>query len=603
MRDDHDKVSISTSPKKKKRKEIGDQCGADDLSGGALTGREQQLKGEQELVGPSSQVVDPVGGGQGLAGGGQGLVEILAQMRDQAVGGLTGEGVQGLAGRGQEQVETLAQMRGPAAGGLTGEGGQDLAGVRQFQAETLAQMGGPAAVSLTGGDGQGQAGYLSQIPGPAAEGLRGDIGLSDGGQGLAEDQEMFLADESRWENMGAAIHTSTEKQEETPEKEFNSGKKENISKIDDTPQECKGNERKKNVLVEVSDLKGINLKETFEKEGLKQENFGICRVTSDGRCGAHCIALHVYNDEAKEKEVMKELNAYIVEEWNTYKNHFSFPCSHPIGIGRENVIFESEKDLKLFLETKPDAVHLWVDHPWLQAAAALYQTKIHILTTGVEIPRWTIVQPKAPKLNPDKVTKSGDMYLLHANNLHFDLLIVKNKPTEEAPITLEEQKCIEKDLRKMEEEKGNNEIHMLRLELADSKKQIKDLQDLVIKLLPQENQVQNHEQRSSINELPKSNICSDCGKHFNTFLNLEAHVTKDHCRNEIFNCTTCNKTYSTKENLWIHISEEHTKKFNCDSCEETFTNERALTTHDLTKHTTDYNCEECDYQNIYLNHH
>ena len=80
-----------------------------------MTGREQQLKGEQELVGPSSQVVDPVGGGQGLAGGGQGLVEIPAQMRDQAVGGLTGglkgnltggltgEGVQGLAGRGRSR--------------------------------------------------------------------------------------------------------------------------------------------------------------------------------------------------------------------------------------------------------------------------------------------------------------------------------------------------------------------------------------------------------------------------------------------------------------------------------------------------------------------
>ena len=41
------------------------------------------------------------------------------------------------------------------------------------------------------------------------------------------------------------------------------------------------------------------LKESFEKEGFRHKHYNICRSTPDGRCWAHCIAMHVHNNEKR----------------------------------------------------------------------------------------------------------------------------------------------------------------------------------------------------------------------------------------------------------------------------------------------------------------
>ena len=70
---------------------------------------------------------------------------------------------------------------------------------------------------------------------------------------------------------------------------------------------------------------------------------------------------------------------------------------------------------------------MWMDHQWLQAAANYYNININILTTGLETKRWTKLQP-APKPNASKASTTiygSEMYLLHANDSNFDLLVPK----------------------------------------------------------------------------------------------------------------------------------------------------------------------------------
>ena len=324
------------------------------------------------------------------------------------------------------------------------------------------------------------------------------------------------------------------------------------------------------------------------------ENYCICKAKSDGRCGAHCISMHIYNDETKEKQVMTELNSHIINHWNSNKESFSFPFNHPIGIGRDNMQFNDESSLKDFIQNNPDAVNLWVDHQWLQAAASLYNTKIHILTTGVQVPRWTTLDPNPKEQNSDNMKKSTNMYLLHSDNVHFDLLIPKK--TKENYVSSYK----DKDQESLPENKEieTKELVSLRFELAESKKEVAALKGLVKQLLPDASFEKTVFKPTEDNEkvIVENNICPECGKHFAKFINLEAHMRQDHNNTKTLSCTICRKQYSTKENLGNHINAEHKKKFDCDSCEKSFSSEEELQSHDKNDHTSQFNCEQCDYQ-------
>ena len=401
---------------------------------------------------------------------------------------------------------------GASAKVVTGQGPGQSGQVGALSQVVVADQG---AVQL------GQSGAHTQVPeqleqaGASSQTLKEQapiqLGQLETGQApaLGEHEEMFLADESRWENM---------KEEIPPE---------NIV-----------------VEIEVSDFGDLDLNKMFIEKGQIQENFNVCRARADGRCGAHCISIHIYNCENREKEVMKNLNKHIIEHWELNKNSFSFPYKHQIGIGRE-AIFENEKDLKEFIQHNPEASSFWVDHQWLQAAASLYQMTIHVLTTGINAPRWNTLKPD-PRMTlpkPNTIKRIDDMYLLHSNDSHFDLLVPKQ---------LNNSKNIEKG------EAVVREVENLRNELAKSKEEIKSLKELLHNVLPGD-----------------------------AFSSIEQ---------DTFSCTTCEKKYSTRENLWAHISEEHTKKYDCDSCDESFPNEQGLKNHDTENHNKNYDCEQCDYQ-------
>ena len=345
------------------------------------------------------------------------------------------------------------------------------------------------------------------------------------------------------------------------------------------------------------DKGSVNLRESVKATGIWQEQFNVCRALSDGRCGAHCIALHIYNDQNREKEVMNKLNKHMLENWEHFKYHFSFPYSHSIGIGNTDKVFQNETHLKNFIQIDQNALNMWMDHPWLQAAANIYNINIQILTTGIEIPRWTKLQPTLQLKGVTINQNIKDIYLLHANDSHFDLLVPKEN-SKSLVLTEEEQEWIENQINLVERESRPSEIEVLISELAESKKEIKELKVLVKEYASQAKlnhvNVKKHDKQHEVTI--EKNICGECGQAFSSFTNLELHVSHEHQRNKSFDCTTCQKKYSTKENLWSHISDEHKKMFNCDSCEETFHSEKALNNHSYSDHNIEYNCDQCHHQ-------
>ena len=226
---------------------------------------------------------------------------------------------------------------------------------------------------------------------------------------------------------------------------------------------------------------------------------------------------------------MYDLNQHIVENWEHFKSHFSFPYSHSIGLGNKDKIFQTETDLKNFIQNDLKALDMWMDHQWLQAASNLYNINIQILTTGIETPRWTKLQPTLQMKKPTINRKIGDIYLLHANNTHFDLLVPKEKH-ESLVLTEEEQAWMEKQINLIEGESMPTEMEVLRYELEEFKKQIKVLQEIVKDYASKAKQI--HVPESKIDSQPEiffeNYVCGECGKSCKCFNTLEAHVRHEH---------------------------------------------------------------------------
>ena len=244
----------------------------------------------------------------------------------------------------------------------------------------------------------------------------------------------------------------------------------------------------------------------------------------------------------KEKKVMEELYFHMIENWETFKNHYYYPHKHPIGINTGDKTFKNETELKKFIQSDHDAVNMWMDHQWLQSASNIYNTNIHILTNGVETPRWTKLQPSSKISKSPNQTVQDNIYLLHADNSHFHMLVPKINP-DTLVLTDEEQNWMEDKMNLTEIEPS--EIDILRPELAESKKEIMILQNKVLELVSKEKLDPSSIKVQTTKETSENNICDDCGKNFAKFINLEAHVRQEHKIGQTLNCTSCKNIYSS----------------------------------------------------------
>ena len=161
----------------------------------------------------------------------------------------------------------------------------------------------------------------------------------------------------------------------------------------------------------------------------------ICRTRGDGACGAHCVASNFYHDETLGHYVRRNVNDHIVDFWPFYEPFVKFP---------------------------------WMDHHDLQAVSNMYQVPVHILTTGVGM-----VEPKArwTHLEPDirlesfrsKLGELPELWILHSDNIHFDLLIRKDsKLAKEGSINQRQSKNEDSDnipIDREEEEESDSSLN------------------------------------------------------------------------------------------------------------------------------------------------
>ena len=103
-----------------------------------------------------------------------------------------------------------------------------------------------------------------------------------------------------------------------------------------------------------------------------------------------------------------------------------------VSVGLRAEPFPDEESFLKFLKTNNESGLMWMDHQGLQVVANMYQISVHILTTGVlgmkePRARWTHIVPD-DRLSSFSTIHKGlpDMWLMHVDETHFDLLIRKD---------------------------------------------------------------------------------------------------------------------------------------------------------------------------------
>ena len=205
----------------------------------------------------------------------------------------------------------------------------------------------------------------------------------------------------------------------------------------DSQKKRKNKKRKSNENANDSEDLKPNLKEVDKKftsvmreAGLNIDEYCVFSAAPDGACGSTCTAIHCHMDKKLGRYVRRNINGYLIEFWPFFKSYFTFPLD--VTVGLTNKIFENESTFLDFLKNDSQSGLMWMDHFGLQIVSNMYQISVHILTTGLvglEEPgaRWTHIEPDKRLSSFSKVHKGlPDMWLLHVNETHFDLLVRKD---------------------------------------------------------------------------------------------------------------------------------------------------------------------------------
>ena len=300
------------------------------------------------------------------------------------------------------------------------------------------------------------------------------------------------------------------------------------------------------------------------------------KIPGNGACGMGSFAKHTLDDASLGPEIGEILNKDIADNYWYYKQPIEFPYARPVG-GSDPVRFEENEEGKLldFLRNHPRNGFVWRGFMDMQALSNKYGMPIKIIS----ISNFNDPNPKVERMESDGdfevKEKIEEMSLLNTGRVHFDLIRKKKKsikvltpapqecPPEEVPtlsllgspsekvlesnknnvnVDFIKDKMKETDQTKSEQP-GHTEIINLKVELAESKEEIRALKEQVCKLIPGEEPdkmtLKTTKSTLEIQDNVKNNTCSDCGKYFAKFISLEVHVRQEHHEFKKFECKTC----------------------------------------------------------------
>ena len=206
-----------------------------------------------------------------------------------------------------------------------------------------------------------------------------------------------------------------------------------------------------------------NIYETkFSEVGLDISEYVLCVVKGDGACGSSCAALHFHSDQKLGPYVRRNINQHIADFFRFYEKFIEFPLSQRAG--SEELPFKNKEEYLDFLQNDPRSAWLWMEHYDLQALSNIYQVSVHILTTGVKgikapSARWTHISPD--QRLKDFSTDRGevpDLWLMHQDENHFDLIAPKNSIIVEEQYQEKERNTENNEYERDEETEKKNEI-------------------------------------------------------------------------------------------------------------------------------------------------
>ena len=297
-----------------------------------------------------------------------------------------------------------------------------------------------------------------------------------------------------------------------------------------------------------------NLKEAFENKGLEIEQFLVGDTKPNGKCEAGATALQLLQDKSRSGEIMAEINKSLIQHWDKYGISFTFLLSHPIGIGREQKLFKNYEEFEQFLLYDPDSSNLWMDYQWWQISSNKFRMSIHTLTTGSGAPRWTSVHPD-PRLVTYKEYNEDvpDLYLLHSDESHFDIMIHKKNPLMDS---INQENVAENKEKGSKDEK----IYLLKKELNNASRENRTLQNKIESLEQKLNAALVSPKPTKVKDQSKLGNDTEVelkSKPENKCLNIESNKTKNEKKseeNKTFICNVWDKNIAKNTNLEAHMT-------------------------------------------------
>ena len=152
-------------------------------------------------------------------------------------------------------------------------------------------------------------------------------------------------------------------------------------------------------------------------------------IKGDGACLYGSASAHIYHDEDQMQNFRKIIHQHIINNWWHYSSFITFPYTETVGVGKSKytIHLETETEYLGFLLSER-SMYCYGDNVDLAAISNVFNINIAILTYGLSDglqPRWT-------SLSPDPVVSAfsqfahpqiEDIYLIHSDNNHFDLLL------------------------------------------------------------------------------------------------------------------------------------------------------------------------------------
>ena len=316
------------------------------------------------------------------------------------------------------------------------------------------------------------------------------------------------------------------------------------------------------------------------------EDDQVLVVPSDGACGPHCAAAHIYGNLGAGQILRRHINTHISQNRQFYESKIEFPYSRQVGVQGKVVHFNTMDEYLEYLTTSDDAVVLWTGFEELLAIANMFQMKIKVITISNNIVKKVSQIGPHPEFQGETnltLPALKEMVVLHYDEAHFNLIISKDSVFNTNLVNSELFKNTIKSLKNEIDEIKKSHSELLQ---AYNEKE-KNVKQLEIKVKHCESNHKFVRNEGNLNKENKSQFKNSMEN------NIDQKENKNEDLSEKLNR---GKKYESVKAEEIPNSKVNIKTFQCDICKKTFAKKSSMDEHTLTHDDGDWTCHDCLFQ-------